>query len=276
MLMLIWLVFAVIQDLRTREIANWLNFSLIVFALGFRFFYELFSDINFVFFYQGLLGLGIFFVLGTLLYYGRIFAGGDAKLMMSLGSILPFSKSFFINLNIFALFFVLFLIFGMIYGVVFSVVLMLKNWNPFKQEFFKQFKKFRKIILIIFLIGLLFMGLGFREPLLFFFGFFIFVIPYLFIFAKSIDESCMIKKIKPKFLREGDWLYKDLKIGKTSIKATWEGLSKEQIKLIKKKKIEILIKQGIAFAPVFLASFILLVIFFYLGILDILSLLFLF
>src|SRR3989304_496776 len=158
-LMLIWLVFAVIQDLRTREIANWLNFSLIVFALGFRFFYELFSDINFVFFYQGLLGLGIFFVLGTLLYYGRIFAGGDAKLMMSLGRILPFFKSFF-------------------------------------------------FILIIFLIGLLFMGFGFREPLLFFFGFFIFVIPYLFIFAKSIDESCMIKKIKPKFLREGDWLYK--------------------------------------------------------------------
>ena len=32
------MIFAVVQDLKKREIANWVNFSLIIFALGFRFF----------------------------------------------------------------------------------------------------------------------------------------------------------------------------------------------------------------------------------------------
>ena len=53
---------------------------------------DVFTD-SFNFFYQGLIGLGIFFVLGNAFYYGRFFAGGDAKLMISLGAILPLSTS---------------------------------------------------------------------------------------------------------------------------------------------------------------------------------------
>ena len=94
-LAIVWMSFGSIQDLKQREISNWLNFSLIIFALAFRFFYSLFNSENFLFFYQGLIGLGIFFVIGNLFYYSRLFAGGDAKLMISLGTILGFSNSFF-------------------------------------------------------------------------------------------------------------------------------------------------------------------------------------
>lgn len=52
-LALAWIVFATVQDIRTREIANWLSFSLIIFALGFRFFYSLFFAGNFAFFSKG-------------------------------------------------------------------------------------------------------------------------------------------------------------------------------------------------------------------------------
>jgi Flp pilus assembly protein protease CpaA len=45
-----WITFAVVQDLKTREIANWLNFSLVIFALGIRFFYSFFSEVGFSFF----------------------------------------------------------------------------------------------------------------------------------------------------------------------------------------------------------------------------------
>jgi len=99
-LCLIWIAFAVIQDLRKREIANWLNFSLIIFAIVFRFFFSLFSEEGFGFFYQGLIGFAIFFVIGNMLYYGRVFAGGDAKLMIALGAIIPLSNNFPENLNI--------------------------------------------------------------------------------------------------------------------------------------------------------------------------------
>ena len=132
----IWIIFAVIQDLRKREVANWLNFSLIIFALGFRFFYSLFSsELDFAFFYQGLIGLGIFFIIGNLLYYGKMFAGGDAKLMIALGTILPLSNDFFINLKFFALFFFLFLFAGAFYSLTVSIVLTVKNFKIFKKEF---------------------------------------------------------------------------------------------------------------------------------------------
>ena len=271
----LWILFAVIQDLRTREIANWLNFSLIIFALGFRFFYGLFFDINYGFFYQGLIGLGVFFILGNLFYYGHIFAGGDAKLMIALGAILPFSKSFLINIKLFILFFILFLVSGMIYGLIFSLTLMVKHWASFKKEFFKQLKIFKKVVILILVIGLVFMSLGFFKSLFFCLGVFVFLLPYLFIFSKSIDEVCMVKKINSKFLREGDWLYKDVVVGGKKIKAKWEGISREDIKLLQKNKI-VTIRHGIAFAPVFLISFILLVLFFYFGALDFFDLLFLF
>jgi Flp pilus assembly protein protease CpaA len=52
-LALVYIVFAVVQDAKTKEIANWITFSLIIFALGFRFFYSLFQGDGFVFFYNG-------------------------------------------------------------------------------------------------------------------------------------------------------------------------------------------------------------------------------
>ena len=61
-LAIIWMIFGAVADLKYHIVPNWLNFSLIIFALGARFFYSLFSG-DFNFFYQGLIGLGIFQVL---------------------------------------------------------------------------------------------------------------------------------------------------------------------------------------------------------------------
>ena len=118
LLALIWIVFATVQDLKSREVANWLNFSLIIFAMGFRFFYGLFGSNGFGLFYQGIIGLMIFFILGNFLYYSRMFAGGDAKLMIALGAILPLSENFMTNINYFIGFFILFLVAGTVYGLI--------------------------------------------------------------------------------------------------------------------------------------------------------------
>jgi Flp pilus assembly protein protease CpaA len=61
---IIWTVFASIQDLRKREVNNWLNFSLVIFGLGFKFFYSLF-EWNFSFFYWGITFFVVFFVLSN-------------------------------------------------------------------------------------------------------------------------------------------------------------------------------------------------------------------
>lgn len=259
-LALVWIAFATFQDLRTREIANWLNFSLIIFALGFRFFYSLFSE-SFGFFYQGLIGLGIFFILGNLLYYGRFFAGGDAKLMIALGAVLPFSGSFSVNLKIFASFFFIFLFVGAIYSIATSIYFSLGNFKKFKKEFGFQLRKNKKLIYPFFFLGLILMIFGFSESMFFVLGILIFILPYLYIYAKAVDEACMIKKIKTSQLTEGDWLYKNMKVGKKTIKATWDGLKKREIKQLRKKYKIILIRYGIPFSSVFLISFLILIYF---------------
>ncbi len=257
-LALIWIVFATIQDIRKREVANWLNFSLIIFALGFRFFYSLFSDLSFSFFYQGLIGFGIFLVLGNILYYVKMFAGADAKLMMALGAILPFSIFFNDNLNIFILFFLLFLFVGVIYSLFFTFYLSIKNFKKFKREFLNQFRKNKRILIFSMFFAILFIFLSFLINLFLVLGILIFIFPYLYIYTKAVDESCMVIKIKTDKLSEGDWLYKNQKIGNKIIKANWEGLSNSDIRLLKKKKKYVSIRTGIPFTPVFLFSFLIL------------------
>lgn len=262
---IIWIVFATIQDIKKREIANWLCFSLAIFALGFRFFYSLFSAGNFNFFYEGLIGLGIFVILGNLLYYGKMFAGGDAKLMMALGAVIPFSSIFNENIKLFVIFFILFLFIGAIYSLGASFYLGIRNFSKIKREFLKQFRKNKKLSIFTIFFAIVLLSFGFLDSLFFILGILIFILPYLYLYVKSVDEVCMVKMINSSKLGEGDWLYKDLRIGKQIIKARWDGLNKTEINLLKKKCKKVIIRQGIQFTPVFLISFILLFIFWKLG-----------
>lgn len=256
---LLWVLFAAIQDTRTREIANWLNFSLIVFALGFRFFYSLFSSESFLilnnFFYQGLIGLAIFFVLGKLLYHGKLFAGGDFKLMMALGPVLGFSGDFITNIKFYGLFLVLFLFVGSLYGLVYSFVLSFKHFRAFRKEFIKLFRKNRNKFFMSLVVSILFLILAFQNSVFFPLALVIFLLPYFYVYAKAVDESCMIKKVKPRDLTEGDWLYDHVRVGGKTIKADWEGLDEKELALLKKTKKDVLIRQGIPYGPVFLISF---------------------
>lgn len=261
-LALAWLVFAAVSDWKTTEIPNWLNFSLIILALGIRFFHSLFSE-DFNFFFQGLIGFGVFFAIGNLMYYGRIFAGGDKKLLIALGPVLPLSTSILTNLEIFISFIFLFLFSGSIYGIIASVYFALKNTRTFRREFRIIFRKNIVFVFGTMIFGILMMLSGWIiDTLLLYFGILIFILPLLYVFAKSVDESSMRKKIPPKFLMQGDWLYEDIRFGKRLIKSTWNGLTEMEIRLLQKRNKPVVIKQGIAFGPVFLISFLLLIYFY--------------
>ena len=114
----------------------------------------------------------------------------------------------------------------------------------------------KNVVVVSMFIGILFMLLGFSSALIFYVGVFVFITPYFFIYAKSIDEAVMVRKINTKKLREGDWLYKDIKVGRKMIKASWRGLNQKNIKDIQKKHKYVRIRHGIVFIPVFLISFI--------------------
>ncbi len=259
---LLWIIFAVICDIKSHEIPDWISLSLVVFALGIRFFYSLFvQDLNFDLFWQGLIGFGIFFIAGNILYYGKMFAGGDAKLFMALGAVLPIFPIFNSNLNLFVSFFIIFLFIGAIYGVGTIFFFMFKKFKKFKKGFVKEIKKQKNFYFFVLLFSVALAGFSFLNSLFLYGGLFVFILAILSISAKSIDDSFMVKKVKLDKITEGDWLYKDVKINKkTTIKATWNGLSKKEINLLKKKyKKPVKIRYGIPFSPVFLISFLILV-----------------
>ena len=94
-----WMIMGSIQDIKRREVENWWNFSLIIFALAFRAFFSI-ENSNYWYLVWGLIGLAAGFIIANIFYYGRMFAGGDAKLLMALGTILPFSLDLWTNLGI--------------------------------------------------------------------------------------------------------------------------------------------------------------------------------
>jgi Flp pilus assembly protein protease CpaA len=252
---LVFIFFSVVQDLKTREIYNWISFALIIFALGFRFFYSL-SQENFTFFYTGLIGLGIFFLLGNILYYSKVFAGGDAKMMIALGTILPYYPDMMSNLQVFINFILIFLSVGFIYILAISTFLCIKHMNSFKKDFTKQFKQKKILMFVLLFFSIAFLALGFIQIFFAFFGVLIFLASYIYLYSKAVDEACMVRRISTDKLREGDWLYTDVKVGKHVIKATWDGLNKKDILEIAKRYKEIRIREGVPFSPVFIISFI--------------------
>jgi len=261
----LYLIFASWQDLKMREVANWLNFSLIIFALIFRAIYSILNS-NYNFFLYGLFGFGIFVIIANLFYYSRVFAGGDAKLLMGLGAILPLSFGFYGNFLYLMFFVFLFMLSGSAYSLVYGSVLVFRNYNKFSKEFKKQVYLWKNFFYISFFFAFLSFVFILVDYAFIVLPFTLFLLPFLFCYAKSIEESCLIKLINPKDIVIGDWLYKKIRVGKQVLKPDWQGLCEEEVELIKKSRNKILIKYGVPFVPSFLIAFIFYVWLYYLGI----------
>lgn len=256
----IYTIFAVFQDLKTREIANWLNFSLVAFALAYRAFYSVIFS-NFEFFSLGVLGFAFFFILGYVFYYGRVFAGGDAKLLMGFGVLLPY-KSYY-DILILGLFFIfiLFLV-GALWSLLYSIGVIRKDWNNFRKEFIKRRRLISTSLIssfIIFIIGV------FISYFIMLISFFVLAFCFLYVYLKAV-EKCMIKRKSWEELSEGDWLEDDVKVGRHIIKKSVHGLSRKEIEMIRKHKMKVYIKEGVPFTPAFLL--VLIMVFFFLVLLD--------
>lgn len=263
---ILWLISATIFDIKTKEVPNWLTFSLIIIALCIFIIKSLFEkDISHIL--NSLISFGIFLVIGNLMYYTNQWGGGDSKLLMGLGAALPLypeilSNLFKIKTTYFPLTLLInIILIGTIYGLLLAIYFAIKNKKKFVEEFKKlnnKHKTLNKTLFIVFFLGviisILIQNILLRKILIF-----VFVLPlifnYLLISAKAIELSSMYKKIKTKNLTEGDWVVEPIIINKKIIFSPKKtGVTKEQINQIKKYKKEIIIKQGIAFVPAILIA----------------------
>jgi Flp pilus assembly protein protease CpaA len=248
-LALLWTIFAVVQDMRKTEVANWLNFSLIGFGLVYRAYYALEKGEG-MFLVSGLVGFLVFFGLAHLFYYTKAFAGGDAKLLMGFGVVLPYSN--LTGLISSGIVFILLLLFlGALYSLIYSLFIVIKSKEKFSKEFASKIKGRWWIVFVFLVLGLIFFIFGSLEAGLFFE--FLALIYLLYYYIMALDE-CMIRKVGGRDLQEGDWLEKDVRVGVRVIKKSVHGLSKEEIKLLRRARKKVLIKGGIPFTPAFLLA----------------------
>lgn len=255
LLAIVWISFATISDFRKREIPDWVSYSLIIFALVYRAFVSLDIGLNFLFF--GMAGFGIFFVIGNIIY--RIgFGGGDAKLLMALGTILPFSFIFNENVSIMILFLVLLLVSGSIYSLIYSFFIISMNLNGFKTSFRREIKRHKNLLSVIGGFFIISLALYLFEPVFLVFSIFLFVCPLLFIYTKSVDDI-MIKTISTRKLTIGDWLVKEVRVRGKIVKPKLTGIDESELRLLRKYKKSIEIKDGVPFTISFLFAFLLIV-----------------
>ncbi len=254
---IIWIIGAILQDLRRREVDNIWSFSLIAIALCYRAVISVFVW-DYWFFLNGLIGFLIFLGIGNLFYYSRMFAGGDAKLVIALGTILPLSYSWIANLKIFGLFVFGFLLGGSIYVFIWSLFLVVFNFEKFSKSYLRNFKVNQYIFIISGLFVVFWIGFSYFFGIeLVYIGLIFLLFPFLFVYAKAVEESCMIKLISPDKLTVGDWLGEEVFVKGKRIKARWDGVSESELELIKAKyRRKILVKYGVPFTPAFLLGFI--------------------
>ncbi|MBI2667832.1 prepilin peptidase [Candidatus Woesearchaeota archaeon] len=258
------LVAASIFDIKTKEVPDWISYSMIFSGIFIRL---LFSVKTFIFsyFFIGLLGFFIMLILGNLMYYTKQWGGGDTKIMMGLGAIfatLPDQKFFLMSLVINLL------IVGAIYGIIWSIVLAIKNKDKFKKEVKKRISENKKInIMILFLLIILFGNLFLINDktvriVVLSISVLIGVYYYLLIIIKAIEDSSMYIVVPVSKLTEGDWVANNIKLNhKLIYKKSSLGLTKDQLQIIKHSKLrKVKIKEGIPFIPsIFIATLVTLI-----------------
>lgn len=254
---LIGLIVASYTDIRTREVPDWLNYSLIGAGFGLRLLYSIIGwNIN-VFLY-GVYGFLVFLAVGLIMYYFGQWGGGDSKLLMGLGVLigLEFEQNFLIN------FFIMILVIGAVYGMAYSIFLAIRKWNSFKKKFLElneSYIKIKRIIIVVCVVLFVvsfFLDFFVRLPL---YLIIVFILSgfYIFVFARAIERVAMIKFVKPNQLTEGDWIVNDIKVRGKYVTGPKElGITKEQIAVLKKARLKkVLIKEGIPFVPSFLIAY---------------------
>jgi len=235
-----------LYDLKTSNIPDILCILMLITGLAIHS-YTGFSTGDFSLLIDSLLYGGLFLLFGLIMYLSGQWGGGDGELLVALGVLLPrvpfvktyfpFPISFFINS-----FFI-----GAAYSIGYSIILSIKN--PFVSKNFLNSIK-QPLLLSVLAIFLTLSVVSFSYFKIISIIFFLFFLLILFWkFAHAIEIG-FYKRIPVSKLKVDDMLGEDipkLKLYKKFIR----GLTKEEVKKIKKTKRYIIIREGIRYGLVF-------------------------
>ena len=243
-------------DLRYTEFPDWLPYSMIILALlvwgGVSF---LAADFSFLI-NSAITGI-VFLGIGLLLYFTKQWGDGDAWLLGAFGFLFHQPLKVFsatVQSGIFpypavALF--NFFITGFVYLVVYSIALGILNKKE-TIKFFMQAKKQKgKVYIGIVLIFIYSIFAHYFYSILIIPNTYFLYLPlfmafiYVFmLYGRFVEQKLFKKKISVKKLRIGDVL----------VKNRWRGLTEKEVRALQKKGGSVWIKEGVRFAPVFVLT----------------------
>ncbi len=249
---IILLIYSSIIDLKQKESPDWVFF--LIFFIGlFLNTYNSFITRNYSLLLNMLISIIISLIIGAILIYTKAWGMGDAKILIALSTIIPFSKEIFFNGFIFFLLLSIFT--GSIYGLIYLYFLLIVKRNPYRYKYL--------VILFLLLIGLILLFLYYL-----YLNLYLFLIAVIILFLALFLFSLLSKKIEkdlfitPKPLNkvvEGDWVYRDVRIKGKIFLRKGDLINSKHLKALKRRHFrgKIYVKEGIPFIPSFLLAFIL-------------------
>ena len=266
LLALIGIVIGSATDIKKREVPDWVSYSMMVSGIGIRMLFAI-ALLSWQPLLAGVYGVLVCAVVANVMYYLGQWGGGDAKALMGVGALVgiagwtraDFTLAFLLNL----------IIAGALYGLAYSLAIGLlrprRTWTAMRSAFTRLPKQVYALALVIVaLIIVCFAILPMREAL-YLAGTLTGLLALLLIlwsFAKAVEDSAMLQWVAPSRLTEGDWIAKDVMVGRKRITGPKDlGVTRAQIRLLKKlhregKVKKVLLKVGIPFMPAFLIAFI--------------------
>lgn len=258
------LLIASYSDLKTREVPDWLNYSLVAIGFGIAVINSIagksVSSIAYSVF-----GFLVMLVFGYFMYYTGQWGGADSKILMGLGALFGLQLS---TASFLVAFVMNFLLVGVFYGSLWAFYLAVKNWHKFVKVLKKEMDCWRKLRTVVLAVAIALLPvITFIDDFYIKVSMLSFVIVviatfYIWLFVRSVEKSSMLKFVSPEQLTEGDWIAEDIIVSGRRVAGPKElGIEKSQIKeLLKLKKQnklrKVLIKEGIPFVPSFLIAFI--------------------
>ena len=242
-------------DLRYTEFPDWLPYSIIILVIITRSVFSFLSG-DWSILLDSLFSGTIFLGLGLLLYFAKQWGDGDAWLLGALGFILSGQTEFgvksFFPFPLAVLF--NFLLVSLVYLIAYSIVLGMKN-REINRKYFEYLKKekyhFLGVTAFFFAFSSCFAfimySLSFNTANIMQ----VIMLPVLLTFvlffsyyAKIVEKNLFKRKVKSSELKEGDVV----------LGGKWKGLTKKEISEIRKKGKYVWIKEGVRFAPVFMIT----------------------
>jgi len=258
--------FGCLTDLKGRWVPDWINYSLIFIGLGGHAIVSVLSaSIAPILF--SLAGAGFFYLIALVMFYAGAWGGGDAKLFIGLGALLPIypavlSAGFTAPWPFLLTVWVNVLLFGAVFGIIATAWLAIRYSQKVSKEFAEEVGK-NKITLYIasatLVAPVIMLALNWSTLIALFWVLAV-VLLYILFITKAVEKVCMYKIVTPSKLVEGDWIVDDVKIwGKTIYKPKRTGIEQKDIdKLIKLEKSgklkRVKIKEGLPYVPAILVG----------------------